>query len=260
MDNGDTGLEALAWKLVDFSMPEPACQAPDSLWDVPATVLGEVDCLRAAMSRVIGLGVVAGAGLIKLPQIAAVVAARSAEGLALTSVAVEVFGYTYNLAAHVRQGYAVSTYGDFAVLLLQNYVLLALCFAYRVPSNAAHGLAAVAIFIALLMLLCSSLTPIWLLQGLTLANVPVAVAARVPQIYANWHNNSTGTLSAISSWGVFLGAVARIFTTLQDVDSRNILLGYCVSATLNGIVAFQCVWYSSRGKDRRIRSDGKKTA
>lgn len=94
---------------------------------------------------------------------------------------------------------------------------------------------------------------------MTLGNVAVVVLGRTPQVYANYINGSTGALSVITCWGIYLGAMARIFTTLQDVDSFNILAGYLSSATLNGIIAFQVLYYNYlKKKPVSQKEDGKK--
>lgn len=233
--------EKLIRTALDYALPAPVCIVPDSLWNVPTMLFQERLCLRAAISRILGLGIVLGAGLIKLPQIYNVISAGSVAGLSTTSFLVDTFGYTYNLAAHYRQRYPLSTYGDFVVLMAQNYLLLYLCYAYR--GRSARGLATLAGYVALLGFFCGEFCPLEIVQTLTLFNVPVVFVSRIPQIYANYANKNTGTLSALSSWGVFLGAIARIFTTLQEVDSVNILLGYVASALMNGIVAIQILMY-----------------
>lgn len=237
-------VEKLLWRGVDYVLPRASCSSVGTLWNIPSLLLNERACMRAAISRVLGLGIIVGAGLIKLPQIYNVLAAGSVAGLSMTSFHIDVFGYTYNLAAHYRAGYPISTYGDFVVLMLQNYILLYMCYVYTAKPY--RGVVAISGFVALLAVFCSDIIPIEYINKLTLLNVPVVLVGRLPQIYANFTNKSTGTLSAISSWGVFLGATARIFTTLQDVDSWNILYGYVASALLNGIIAVQVVLYRGR--------------
>lgn len=39
------------------------------------------------------------------------------------------------------------------------------------------------------------------------------------------------------------GSLARIFTTLQEVDDKLILYGYLVGFALNLVLAVQMVWY-----------------
>lgn len=219
----------------------PVCQRPTSLFDLPALLLSDSQCFRASLSLAIGAAIVLFAGLIKLPQILTIVSSKSVEGLSATTFLVETFGYTYNLAAHYREGYPLSTYGEFSVLLLQDYVILYLL--YRYTGRSQFGVAVVLSFIVSLLVFCSHLFPIQLLELMTLGNVAVVILSRTPQVYANFVNASTGALSAFTCWGLFLGACARVFTTLQDVDSLNILAGYLISALLNGIIAFQVVYY-----------------
>lgn len=227
-------------QLVYHSLPE-VCGHPAGLYDVPSAILNDPDCTRATISRLLGVAIVVFAGLIKFPQIATIMKDKSVVGLSVTTFLVETFGYTYNLAAHYRQKYPITTYGDFYLLLAQNYLILILF--YRYTTGIQKGYAIVVAYIAGLVLMCSPIFPVELIGLMTLGNVAVVIAGRVPQIYANFVNGSTGALSPLTSWGIFLGACARIFTTLQDVGSFIILAGYLSSALLNGIIAFQVVYY-----------------
>jgi mannose-P-dolichol utilization defect 1 len=222
------------------SLPK-ACAKPNSLLDLPGIVLSDGACFKATLSLALGLGIVLFAGIIKLPQILKILDAKSAEGIAISTVLLETFGYVYNFAAHVRLRYPVSTYGDFAVLILQNLVILVLM--YRFSNRLATGIIILTGYVSLLLLMCSPFFPLHFLESMILGNVLLSVASRVPQIARNFTSKSTGTLSAITCWGVFLGASARVFTTLQDVDSVNILIGYVTGACLNGIIAFQVLYY-----------------
>lgn len=223
----------------------PVCPSSPTLLLLPQTLLTSAACLKATISLLLGTAIVLLATVIKLPQIHALRASRSAVGLSTSTLLIETFAYIYNLSAHIRLSYPLSTYGDFIALLLQNCVLISLVFRYSARPQ--RGMAAVSFAAALLAVMCSPLFPVAALRALTLANVPVAIAARVPQIVKNFRAKSTGALSAVTCCGLFLGASARVFTTLQEVDNPNILIGYLTSATLNGIVAFQVLFYGNRG-------------
>lgn len=226
--------------LIDRVLPD-ICVRPPSPFELPALLLTDPECFRATFSRALGIAMVLFASVIKVPQITTILSRKSVAGLSSTTFLVETFGYTYNLAAHYRQNYPITTYGEFFVLLAQNYYILYLLYAY---TKRAHvGIGIVVSFIAGLALLCSPIFPVEVIQLMTLGNVAVVVVGRTPQAYTNYVNGSTGALSPFTCWGIFLGACARIFTTLQDVDSINILLGYLSSALLNGIIAFQVLYY-----------------
>lgn len=233
--------------LVQDHIPPP-CPRPDSLASVPSLLLSDLSCAKASLSLAVGLAIVLLAGVIKLPQILAVLSARSGDGLSLATLLIETFGYSYNLAAHYRLAYPISTYGDFAVLAVQNCVIIALV--HRFAGTASSGAAVVVAAVALLALMCSPLFPLAALKFLTLLNVPVTIAARLPQITKSYANKSTGSLSAITCVGLFLGASARVFTTLQSVDNVNILIGYITGACLNFVVAFQVLYYGDAKTDK----------
>ena len=59
----------------------------------------------------------------------------------------------------------------------------------------------------------------------------------------NYKNGHTGQLSAITTFMNLAGTLARIFTTLQEVDDALILFSFVCSSLLNGILAFQVIIY-----------------
>jgi mannose-P-dolichol utilization defect protein 1 len=85
--------------------------------------------------------------------------------------------------------------------------------------------------------------PLYLLRLLVTCNIAIAMAARIPQIYSIFKNQSGGTLSLITCFGIFGGACARIWTTAQNVKDNVVLVGYVVSTLLNGILCLQLVYY-----------------
>lgn len=217
------------------------CGQPGSLVELCSVLLSDMACAKATLSLALGLAVVSLASIIKLPQVVAVVSAQSGDGLSIVTLLVETFGYVYNLAAHYRMNYPVSTYGDFGVLTLQNFILIMLV--QRFAGKSSTGAASVSLMLCGLGLMCSPAFPLGILKAMTLANIPVTFAARLPQIAKSFKNGSTGSLSTITCCGIFLGSCARVFTTLQEVDSVNILMGYVASAALNGVIAGQVLYY-----------------
>jgi mannose-P-dolichol utilization defect protein 1 len=71
------------------------------------------------------------------------------------------------------------------------------------------------------------------------------------QAGANYKNQSTGQLSAVTCFMLFFGAVARVFTTIQETGDEILLLTYLCTSALNGIVAGQVLWYWNSDKDKK---------
>ena len=61
----------------------------------------------------------------------------------------------------------------------------------------------------------------------------------------------TGQLSVITALMQFAGSMARIFTTLKEVNDALILISNCVACILNGILVLQIGIYTK--KTRKIK-------
>ena len=92
--------------------------------------------------QVLGLGIIAGASIVKVPQILALTASKSAEGLSKLSFELENIGYTIHAGYGFILGLPFSTYGEAGIMLLQNVVLLGLVYKYaRVKATRALSVA-----------------------------------------------------------------------------------------------------------------------
>ena len=98
-----------------------------------ASLSGDTAALAALASKVLGYAVVAGASVLKVPQIAAVLRAGSAQGLSRTMFEAEIVGYTVVLAYSLHRGLSFNAFGEVVFMLLQNAVLLLLIYRYSPP-------------------------------------------------------------------------------------------------------------------------------
>ena len=98
-----------------------------------ASLTGDNAALAALASKVLGYAVVAGASVLKVPQIAAVLRARSAKGLSRTMFEAEIVGYTVVLAYSLHRGLSFNAFGEVVFMLLQNAVLLLLIYRFSPP-------------------------------------------------------------------------------------------------------------------------------
>ena len=63
------------------------------------------------------------------------------------------------------------------------------------------------------------------------------------QAVANYKAGSTGQLSAVTIFLQTGGAVARIFTSIQETGDSMIILIYVVSSLSNGVICAQMIYY-----------------
>ena len=80
-------------------------------------------------------------------------------------------------------------------------------------------------------------------QGLLpLTNTPILLGSRLPQIYKNYVDNSTGQLSLISTLLTCAGSMVRVFTTINDVGlekGMTMIINSFLGGATAGIILLQ---------------------
>ncbi|XP_040604888.1 mannose-P-dolichol utilization defect 1 protein isoform X3 [Mesocricetus auratus] len=89
--------------LVPILLPEKCYDQLFVHWD-----LLHVPCLKILLSKGLGLGIVAGSLLVKLPQIFKILGAKSAEGLSLQSVMLELVALTGTVVYSIANNFPFS--------------------------------------------------------------------------------------------------------------------------------------------------------
>ncbi|GBC24499.2 mannose-P-dolichol utilization defect 1 protein [Rhizophagus irregularis DAOM 181602=DAOM 197198] len=90
------------------------------------------------------------------------------------------------------------------------------------------------------------------LQALT---IPFSISSKIPQIIINHKNSSTGQLSSFAVFGFTAGSLARIFTTLSEVDDSLLLSGYILGSIFNIILTIQMINYWNTEKIEKISTE-----
>ncbi|XP_053460599.1 mannose-P-dolichol utilization defect 1 protein-like [Nycticebus coucang] len=93
--------------------------------------LFSVPCLKILLSKGLGLGIVAGSLLVKLPQVFKILGAKSAEGLSLQSVMLELVALTGTMVYSITDNFSFSSWGEALFLMLQTVTICFLIMHYR---------------------------------------------------------------------------------------------------------------------------------
>lgn len=213
---------------------------------VSAGTLPPTNLLKALISKLLGYGILTFSILVKLPQVANVLRARSAEGLSALSFELESWG----LLVHATYGYLkdlpFSAYGEAVMMLAQNVLLLALIYKYaRMPVS--RALAAAIVGVSFVAGVFTGQVTVPLITAAYDFNNVILMSARVPQILQNFQSKSTGQLSIITFAASTLGCVARLFTTMQEGGGSAMMRSYALSLVLNSILVAQILVYGNKG-------------
>jgi hypothetical protein len=220
---------------------------------VPPTPL-----LKALLSRGLGLGVVAGACGVKLPQVLAVARARRAAALSALSLELEAAGLAVAAAYGLLLRLPFSAYGETLALLAQTALLLALVYRYQ----RAPALRRLAALLALVLWAAALATGAVGVAGVTRAydlNNALLLASRLPQIARLARTRDAAQLSLLTYGLNVLGSAARIFTAVQEDAGVAMLRGAALSTALNAVIAGQILAYGrGGGRPRGVRGAARK--
>jgi mannose-P-dolichol utilization defect 1 len=154
-------------------------------------------CLKLAISKTLGIVIVGASAIVKVPQILKLLNSQSAEGISFLSYLLETSSYLISLAYNVRNQFPFSTYGEVALVAIQNVAISVLVLQYSGKAPAA------ALFVAGLAgagyaMYNENIVPMATLQWLQAGAGLLSVASKLPQIITIFQEGGTGQLSAFA--------------------------------------------------------------
>lgn len=210
------------------------------------------DLTSLFVSKGLGIGILAGACVTKLPQVWAVAAARSADGLSLTSTELENYVYLVHAAYGTVRGLPFTAYGESVVVWAQNLALLACMYRFK-RAGFARPLLTLCIIAGIVAAVVSGVLDVPAVTRLYDMNSLVFMAARLPQIITAFKEGRTGQLSLFTSFLQFAGGAVRIFTSLKEQAGAAMVRGFVLGSLLNGTVVAQILYYGKDGRDAAVK-------
>lgn len=190
--------------------------------------------------------------MVKIPQILKILANKSAEGINLFAVFLDLFAITFNLSYSFVSGFPFSAYGDGAFLALQTIIIGCLVLHYGGSTlRAVIALSLYSVSCYVLMGGITSINTLWTIQA---CNIPILLLGKSAQALTNYRNSSTGQLSAVTCFMLFFGSLARIFTSYQETGDFMMILMYVISTAANTVIVAQLLWYWNAGTGEQTKA------
>lgn len=208
--------------------------------------LSKVQISPKMFSQFLGYIIISGSALFKIPQVVRIVQHKSSKGISLSMFALETIGMLLSLAFSIRSNFPISTYGETYFIVAQNLMIL-FCMSLYDEVPPMHRLIVAMVILSILFSLTmnASLTPIWLVQYLGALSIPLLNLARIPQLYLNWKNKSTGELAPSTLIIQCVGNIIRIFTTFVQVKNPLFMASTLIAFVFNGGLCLQTFIYGS---------------
>lgn len=212
----------------------------------------EKDCLLPLISKLLGYVLVAASTTVKLPQIMKILKHGSVRGLSVISFELEVVGYTIALAYCFNKGLPFSAYGELAFILIQAIILVAIIYYFSQPVGLTTWARALLYCAVAPTILAGQINPV-LFEALYASQHAIFLFARLPQIWKNFSNKSTGELSFLTCLMNFGGSSVRVFTSLQEKAPQSVVLGSVIGMATNGTLLSQIILFKKpeAGKEKK---------
>ncbi|XP_053572125.1 mannose-P-dolichol utilization defect 1 protein [Bombina bombina] len=211
-----------------------------------------VFCQKILISKVLGIGIIAGSILVKVPQIIKILKSGTAEGLSFQSILLELVALTGTMLYSISLKFPFSAWGEVLFLMVQTLIIGFLI--QHLRGRTGNGILFLGVYFIIVAILLSPIVPMAAITVLQSSNMPAVIFSRLIQAITNYKNGHTGQLSAVTVTLLFLGSLARIFTSIQETGDPLMSLTYVVSSSCNGIIMAQLLYYwnvSSVGKDKK---------
>ncbi|XP_037804665.1 solute carrier family 66 member 3-like [Penaeus monodon] len=186
-------------------------------------------------------------GFMKVPQIHAIIKAKSVKGLSLASLILELTSYVITLSYNVYAGYALITYFEYPLMVTQDVVMLAIFLSLtgRLSPLVILPAAAGAYFSYSIAMGLLSEAFITTLVGLC---TPISASSKVVALLAIISSKNSETVS-VSAWSISAyTCLTRIFTIYVESADPVLLLNFITSLVLNLLIITAAIYYKPRAK------------
>ncbi|KAM9635676.1 solute carrier family 66 member 3 [Trichechus inunguis] len=165
---------------------------------------------------------------LKLPQISAVLAARSAQGISLPSLLLELAGFLVFLRYQHYYGYPLLTYLEYPILIAQDIILLLCVFHFN--GNVKQAAPYMAVFLSSWFILTLQK---WIIDLAMNLCTFISAASKFAQLQYLWKTRDSGAVSALT-WSLSSYTCAtRIITTLITTSDLTILIRFMIMLAFN---------------------------
>jgi len=197
-------------------------------------------CLRQTLAKSAGLGIVFASALLKLPIFRNAFRARTTAGLSPSSLVLETAAFLANGAQSYILQHSFSTWGELVIIGIQNALLLLLMgwFGNLSWATVLAALFSLAAFLAAILNVPAASAHLLVAFAAT-----VILGSRLPQIWANFKNKSTGVLSPVTVTLQIVGISVRLVTIVVETqDAAKIAMGF-MGLVLNSTIMLQLYMY-----------------
>ncbi|XP_011305164.1 PQ-loop repeat-containing protein 3 [Fopius arisanus] len=200
-----------------------------------------------AISGMFSVITIAACFILKIPQLWNLMVVKSAAQIPLSGLALELISYTVMASYNYINGYALMSYLEYPVILVQQLVLIYFVLKYRNQINTTSILFATCYFL-LSICIFIQVIPKAVFTFLTPMCTPISVSSKIVQLVAIFRAKNAESVSLLTWCISAFTNMTRIFTIWVDSADYLLLANFIISTLLSSSIMFLAMYYKYRRK------------
>lgn len=198
---------------------------------------------------------------LKVPQIMYIREKKSAEGIVIKAILMEIFGFSIMTLYNYTNNYSIMTYLEYPIILMQIYVMFYYVLKYKKMFEQPIVPITTMLYTCFVVGFAMGIFPKEILSYLAPLCTPLSGFAKVTYIYGIVSEQNADAIS-LTTWVISVTTnLARIFTVFVDSGDVTLLLNFLISTLLSSSVLGTALYYQSQKisqpEDSRTRSSRK---
>ncbi|XP_012267202.1 solute carrier family 66 member 3 [Athalia rosae] len=185
----------------------------------------------------------------KIPQIMNLIKLKSAAGISLLGLFLELTSYTVMTSYNYTNGYSLLSYMEYPIILVQEFVLIYLVLLYLNLVNPGSILVTI-LYFSIFGAFLFQIIPKSVLTILAPMCTPISASSKVAQLAAILRAKNAETISVLTWVISTLTNLTRVFTIWMDSADLVLLSNFIISVSLSGSIMLSTIYFKRQVKQK----------
>ncbi|XP_028134558.1 solute carrier family 66 member 3 [Diabrotica virgifera virgifera] len=180
--------------------------------------------------------------ILKIPQILTILKVGNAKGINIIALLMELSSYTIMMSYNYRNGYAILSYLEYPIILVQEIILIVCVLYYKDMLNVSSLAGACVYFLTAASFLLG-VVPLGLLAFLVPLCTPIGASSKVVQLYEILRTRNSESVSVLTWFISAFTNFTRVFTICVESMDLTLLLNFTINTFLSSSVMIAAYWF-----------------
>ncbi|XP_046668892.1 solute carrier family 66 member 3 isoform X2 [Homalodisca vitripennis] len=186
--------------------------------------------------------------VLKVPQILSIYRLKSASGINIYGLLMELGSYTTTTCYNYVNGYALLSYMEYPIIIVQEYALIFLVLKYKHLFNT-RTYVLITVYFVISLGFVSKVIPSPVLMYIIPLCTPVSLSSKAIQLWEILRTRNADSVS-ITTWLISAFTnFTRVFTIFMDSADKILLTNFILSGTLSSSIAVATKYFQTKKQD-----------